>query len=422
MFARMPDRRFDVVIVGAGPAGIAAACVACDCGATVAVIDDNPVAGGQIWRGGAVKAHSSQANRWLARLAGSGTTLFTATRVIDRAAPGKILALCDNTPLALGYQKLIVATGARELFLPFPGWTLPNVMGAGGLEALVRSGLPVAGKRVVVAGSGPLLLAVAAELVAYGANVPVIAEQALPKAIRRFAFQLARDPAKLAQAAALKWRLRGVKYATSTWPVSAKGQGRLEAVVLRSGERTWHEPCDYLAVGFGLVPNLELPLLLGCRLNGGFVSVDEWQQTSVRDIYCAGEPTGIGGVDLALTSGQIAGAAAAGYRELARRWFPERAHALRFKDTLATPFQLREQLRSIAQPDTLVCRCEDVPLSRIREHESWRAAKLQTRCGMGPCQGRICGPAVEFLTGWPSGSVRPPVFPARVQDLCARDL
>jgi NADPH-dependent 2,4-dienoyl-CoA reductase/sulfur reductase-like enzyme len=422
MFARMPDRQFDVVVVGAGPAGIAAACVACDCGATVAVIDDNPVAGGQIWRGGAAKAHSAQANRWLARLAGSGTTLFSATRVIDRAGRGKILALCDNTPLALGYQKLIVATGARELFLPFPGWTLPNVMGAGGLEALVRSGLPVAGKRVVVAGSGPLLLAVAAELLAYGAHVPVIAEQARPDAIRRFAFRLARHPAKVAQAAALKWRLRGVKYAVSTWPVSAKGQGRVEAVVLRSDERICHERCDYLAVGFGLVPNLEMPLLLGCRLNGGFVSVDEWQQTSVSDVYCVGEPTGIGGVDLALTGGQIAGAAAAGNRELARRWFPERAHAVWFKDTLATTFQLREELRSIAQPDTLVCRCEDVPLYRIREHESWRAAKLQTRCGMGPCQGRICGPAVEFLAGWPCGSVRPPVFPARVQDLCARDL
>src|SRR5262249_10293659 len=161
---------------------------------------------------------------------------------------------------------LVLATGARERFLPFPGWTLPNVMGAGGLQALVKSGLPIAGKRVAVAGSGPLLLAVAKYLREHGAQVPLVAEQAAGASGDRFGLGLIRHPSKWAQAVAIRAGLMGTRYLTSCWPVSAKGSERLESVEFQRAGKTWTEACDYLACGFGLIPNLELPMLLGCKI------------------------------------------------------------------------------------------------------------------------------------------------------------
>lgn len=187
--------------------------------------------------------------------------------------------------------------------------------------------------------------------------------------------------------------------------------------MLRRGAKTWSVDCDYLACGFHLVPNTELAALLGCGVEQGRVRVDDLQQTTVPDVHCAGEPTGIGGLELSLVEGQIAGHAAAGAPDAARGLFAKRKGLRRFAAGMDRAFALRPQLRSLPQADTLVCRCEDVPLGRLREHSSWRAAKLLTRCGMGPCQGRVCAPAVEFLLGWNVESVRPPVFPVRVESL-----
>jgi NADPH-dependent 2,4-dienoyl-CoA reductase/sulfur reductase-like enzyme len=413
----LTQRRFDLLVIGMGPAGIAAACAAAASGLRVGAVDDNPREGGQIWRGETARPSSKLATDWLARFHAARIELLRETRVVDSPSPGVLLAENADAAVELQYGKLILATGARERFLPFPGWTLPNVMGAGGLQALVKGGVPVEGKRVVVAGSGPLLLAVAAYLRKRGASVALIAEQAGWSQLARFTLSLAREPSKVSQGLALKWALRGVPYLTGCWPLQAFGGDRLEGVELTTGTKIWREPCDYLACGFGLVPNLEPPLLLGCAIRNGFVEVDEWQQTSLPGIYCAGEPNGIGGVDLALIEGQIAGFAAAGMADRARREFPARAKAVWLRASLDRAFALRDELRTIALPDTIVCRCEDVPLERMRAHASWRPAKLQTRCGMGPCQGRICGPAAEFLLGWKQESVRPPIFPVRLDHL-----
>ncbi|HZN08310.1 MAG TPA: hypothetical protein VFB65_16050, partial [Pyrinomonadaceae bacterium] len=186
---------------------------------------------------------------------------------------------------------------------------------------------------------------------------------------------------------------------------------------LYRGGKRWSVACDYLACGFHLVPNLELAELLGCDIRNGAVSVDEFQQTTVPGIYSAGESTGIGGLELSIVEGEIAGLSAAGNRDEATRLFSTRAKHRRFADLLNRTFALRDELKSLAQPDTIVCRCEDVVFDRLRAHDSWRAAKLQTRCGMGPCQGRICGSAVEFLFGWTPESVRPPILPVRVESL-----
>jgi NADPH-dependent 2,4-dienoyl-CoA reductase/sulfur reductase-like enzyme len=176
-------------------------------------------------------------------------------------------------------------------------------------------------------------------------------------------------------------------------------------------------PCDYLACGFGFVPNLELSVLLGCELQEGFVRVDQWQMTSVENVYCVGEPTGIGGVDLALVEGQIAGCAATGEKEKAARLFPAREKARRFAQSLNRTFAVRDELKRVAAPDTIVCRCEDVVHRQLKPYDSWRAAKLQTRCGMGPCQGRVCGPATQYLYGWKHESIRPPILPASLESL-----
>jgi NADPH-dependent 2,4-dienoyl-CoA reductase/sulfur reductase-like enzyme len=319
----------------------------------------------------------------------------------------------------LSYRNLVLATGAKERFLPFPGWTLPNVMGAGGLQAMVKSGLPIRGKRVVVAGTGPLLLAVAAYLRKHGAEIPLICEQASRKKLARFGLSLIEHPGKIVQGLRLRKDIAGVPLATSSWPLRAQGQRALEAVTISRSGKSETVQCDYLACGFHLVPNPELPILMGCRTKNGYVQVNEFQQTTEAGIFGAGEPTGIGGVELSLVEGEIAGLAATGRTPEARALFPKRERFRRFARLLDETFCLRSELRNLPSPDTLICRCEDVPCLRLREHTSWRSAKLHTRCGMGPCQGRICGPATQFLFKWNPDSVRPPVFPARVGDLAA---
>jgi NADPH-dependent 2,4-dienoyl-CoA reductase/sulfur reductase-like enzyme len=303
------------------------------------------------------------------------------------------------------------------LLLPFPGWTLPGVTGAGGILNLVKNGWPVQGQRVVIAGSGPLLLAAAEGLAKHGARVVGIFEQAARGALFGFGLGLCGHPGKLWQALRLRFGLLGVPYRFGSWPARAEGTEQIKSVTLTDGRATWTQPCDLLACGFGLVPNVELALALGCALQDGFVRVDGSQATSQPNIFCAGEPTGIAGADSAIVQGQIAGYAASEQPNRAEALFSQRATWRRFGQALAKAFALRPELKSVATDDTIVCRCEDVTLGRLRQFTSWRDAKLHARCGMGPCQGRVCGPASHCLLGWGMESVRPPVAPAKVQSL-----
>jgi hypothetical protein len=147
------------------------------------------------------------------------------------------------------------------------------------------------------------------------------------------------------------------------------------------------------------------------------VQVNHLQQTSIGNIYCAGEPTGIAGLDAALLQGEIAGLACSGKPTGHLR--ARNAAEQKFAHRLAKAFRLRPELRSLASPDTIVCRCEDVTHHTLSGHTGWTDAKLQTRCGMGPCQGRICGPAVETIFNWKPHSVRPPLFPVPLHALCS---
>ena len=416
--AEIPTRAYDVVVVGAGPAGIAATVRAAEAGARVALVDDNPDVGGQIWRGERPKPTSSEAATWFARLDAARFDRLTSTRVVGLGGPRALIAERDGRLVELDYAKLILAAGARELFLPFPGWTLPGVLGVGGLQAMVKSGLPVRGKRIVVAGSGPLLLAVAAALRVHGAIVPSIVEQAPARQVARFGLGLWAEPGKVRQAIGLQAQLLGVPYRLGWWPVEARGDAEsVRAVVLTDGRRTRVEACDFLACGFGLVPNLELPALLGCDLAADAVRVDPRGETTVPGVFAVGELTGIGGMELALLEGETAGYLATDQVAPAQALLPALARARRFARNLERAFAPRDELRGLVRPDTIVCRCEDVTAGAIAARSSWVDAKLQTRCGMGPCQGRICGGATSFLYGWARGSVRPPIFPVGVANL-----
>ncbi len=408
--------RFDVLVIGGGPAGLAAAARASERGAAVGIVDDNPRLGGQIWRA-SPQADHPEISRWRAQLRGTDVTFIPGSRVFHQIEPGVLLAEEMYAVRELRYDKLVLATGARERFLPFPGWTLPNVLGAGGLQAMVKCGLPVNGKRVLVAGSGPLLLAVAAYLHECGAKILMICEQASARALTQFGMSLLREPAKLTQALRLKKELVGIPFATQTWPVEARGSTALESVTISRCGKTETIACDYLACGFHLIPNTELAALLGCAIENGSVRVSDLQETSVPRVFCAGEATGIGGLDLSLIEGQIAGLAAAGRMVDARQITRQRKKKLRFARALEQTFKLRPELQKLVKAETIVCRCEDVTYSRLLPYNSWTAAKLQTRCGMGACQGRVCGPATEFLLNWNPDSVRPPIFPVRVESL-----
>jgi D-hydroxyproline dehydrogenase subunit alpha len=409
---------FDVVIVGGGPAGLAAAVTAAQCGRRVGLIDDNPRLGGQIWRSGGNKPDSREANYWLERLAKSRVQVFAGARVFSAEKPA-LQAETDHGLLYIEFKKLVLATGARELFLPFPGWTLPNVMGAGGLQALAKSGLPVSGRRVVLAGTGPLLLAVAAYLSYHGAKVVCICEQASSLSLATFGMKLLSSPTKAVQGVMLRLKSRSARYLTRSWIVAASGKNRLESVTVSEGGRLREIACDYLGCGYHLVPNTELAQMLGCRLRDDFVETSEFQETSQPDVYCAGEPTGIGGMELSVIEGRIAGHTTAGSRETAKKLFVSKSHYRRLAGTMNEAFRLRPELVKLAKPDTLLCRCEDVSIERVQQYDSWKAAKLHSRCGMGPCQGRVCGAAAKFLFGWNVDWNRPPIFPVQCTSLAA---
>jgi len=405
------------LIVGGGAAGMSAGLAATtDNDVDVTVVDDNPHLGGQIWRAELGKTKSPDAARLVDAIRSSKIRILNNAQVFGSSDAG-LTAESPDGRLEIKYHKLIIATGARERFLPFPGWTLPNVFGAGGLQALVKGGFDVRGKRIVIAGTGPLLLAVADYLRSKGADVVAIAEQTSAAKINKFAIGLWNSPSKALQGIRLRSKLSGIPYLTDCWVTNAVGDARLETVTLtRKGERLKID-CDLLACGFHLVPNIELASLLGCRIEDGFVVVDEFQQTSCENIYCAGEPTGIGGVEASVAEGSIAGYAAIGNERAARGLFAKRSKTQKFADSLNKAFALRDELRYTADDDTIICRCEDVTYGALKVFDSRRTAKLQTRCGMGACQGRVCGAATEFLFGWEADTVRPPIYPVRMENL-----
>ncbi|NKB88385.1 MAG: FAD-dependent oxidoreductase [Acidobacteria bacterium] len=406
----MLELRTDVTVVGAGPAGVAAAVEASESGARVVLVDDNPKSGGQIWRQGTGQPPAG-AQPWLRRLASSTVEHLSGTAVVDVEGARSLFLRRPDGLARVHTGATVLATGSRERFLPFPGWTLPGVMGAGGAQALAKSGWPVRGTRIVVAGSGPLLLAVAHYLKGAGAQVTALVEQAPLGSLIGMAPRLMRHPRKLKQAMSLAAGIRGVRRLYSSWVEAAQGEDAVSSVTVRTPGGRHQIECELVACGFGLVPETRLARLCNAALAEENVQVDSLQRTDVEGLFAAGEITGVGGVDVALAEGRIAGLAAAGDVDAARALSRVRDREQRFAAALEAAFELSPELGALATDATVVCRCEDVTLGELRAYEDARDAKLKTRCGMGACQARMCGPAMRFIGGWKQDSIRPPLFP-----------
>lgn len=406
----MREHRFDVVVVGAGPAGLAAARDAGRCGKRVALVDMQPHPGGQIWRPErGVQRNPKALAQWRA-CADAGVAWWGRTTVVDADTAQCLLATTQGQARRLRGETVVVATGARERFVPFVGWELDGVMGIGGLQALIKSGFDPAGKRILIAGTGPLPWAVAATVTARGGIVVARLEHASLARASRVLPALLRHPSTLVELARLRpWP--PPRFGHRVVSVERRGTGLEVRVQGPAGERVIE--CDLLACSYGLLPQTRLARMLGSRTHAHRVVVDALQRTTVPSVLCAGEPTGIGGEAVASLEGEIAGLVAGGDLQRAAALTRRRDRARAFARALEQTFALGEAWP--LDPETILCRCEGTKLATIRPFSPARVAKLQTRCGMGPCQGRLCGPALRHARGWAQPvDLRPPLFPTRL--------
>ncbi|HEY6219177.1 MAG TPA: FAD-dependent oxidoreductase, partial [Gemmatimonadaceae bacterium] len=391
-----------------------------EAGGDALLVTDQTDVGGQIWRRDVNGSPPTKAKPWLDRVRASHARVLTRATVIaaERRPEGLVFSIERDARVEQRTVKsAILATGARELFLPFPGWTLPGVTGVGGLQALAKGGLAVKGKRVLIAGSGPLLVAVGASLVERGANLRGVIEQAPFSRMIGFAGSLLGSLGVARDAAAYGMSLGPNQLQFGWWVERAEGQGKVERAILSNGSKHRTIDCDYLAVGYGLVPNTELAQLLGCEVTGDAIRVDERQRTTVEGVFAVGECCGVAGVDAALAEGTIAGMIATGSSSPPPGVLRDRSKARAWGVRLASTFALRKDVLHLATADTIVCRCEDVRFDQLDPAWNARQAKLYARVGMGPCQGRVCGPALHAMFGWQSDRVRAPVIPAYLSSL-----
>lgn len=460
--------RVDVAVLGAGPAGAAAAVAASSCGLSVAVVDEQPRAGGQVYRApppewpdtDGPEAREGAALR--AALAASGAVHLAGRRLwsVLPEAPGFRLSLAGDAGVEeLAADRLVVAAGTTERVVPFPGWTLPGVIGLAAATVLLKAQKVRPGDRVLVAGRGPLLYAVAAGIVAGGGTVVAVADGA------GRADWLAAAPAMAARPDLLRrgvlWRLAlaraGVPLLHRHAVVEAQGTEAVSAATvapvardgaLLSGPQR-HFSVDAVCVGDGLVPAVEAPRLLRAphrfdRALGGWVpEADRDGRTGLAGLYVAGDGAGVRGAAAAALHGRLAGYAAAadaaatvtapgaapGAADVAAL---RRAHAraARFGGAMAGLAALRPARVASIPAAAVVCRCEDVTRAEIDAALDAGAREVNqlkhfTRCGMGPCQGRMCGEAAAELVAARVGgraragawTARPPLRPVPLDTL-----
>lgn len=440
---------YDVLVVGAGPAGLAAAVAAGEAGASVAVVDAGSAPGGQFWRHpapvsarGGLRPHDVaylhhdlpeylRLTRLLAALCDHGSAASLSqhhvwTLVLSQA--GFTAHVVDRTDtrdevVTVTGRTVVLATGAYDRQIPFPGWDLPGVMTAGGVQALLKAHCVTAGRRVLVAGTGPFLLPVAAGLAESGAEVVGVHEANDPRRWLREAASVASNPATVGEAIGFARALarHRVPVRTRSTVLAAHGGDALEAVttgrldaagdVVPGSER--RVETDTLAVGWGFTPQVELPRALGCAtrvdVDGSEVCVvDDDQAATVPGVYVAGEGCGVGGAALAVLEGGIAGTAAIGGPSPRRRTRLARSRLRRFARAMHRAHPVPQGWAARLEPDTVVCRCEEVTAAGVRAAvevgaQDARGVKLLARPGMGWCQGRICGYATACLAARWSG-------------------
>lgn len=472
------DALFDVVVVGAGPAGLSATFHALSAGSTVALVDAGAGPGGQFWRH---PSRSSADNRprpehvaylhhdlatyrllveTLDRERSTGHATYLAGHdvwTVSRDDDGFVVHAVDRrgrsgATTQIRARRLVLAAGAYDRQIPFPGWDLPGVMTAGGVQALLKAHHVQAGRRILVAGTGPFLLSVAAGLASSGAEVAGVHESSSLRGLSGYGSALLRNPGKALEGAGYARTLarHRVPVHSRSMVLAAHGDEELEAItvgriaadgsIVRGSER--RVAVDVLAVGWGFTPQLELPLTLGCATrvdaDGSQVCVvDEDQETSVPGVFVAGEACGVGGAELAVVEGAIAGAAAgsAGQRPAGRLGRRRRDALRRFARAMHDAHPVPAAWTESLEHGTVVCRCEEVTAGDLRAAveelgaADGRDAKLLSRAGMGWCQGRVCGYATACLTATWSGQpytpgrvgTRPVASPVRLGDLAGTD-
>lgn len=422
-----------VTIVGAGPAGIAAALTLAEYGVPAILIDEAEHIGGQYYKHFGVAPGSSR-GRELDQLRQQGRERLTAlerspvevrlgTTVWGFFEPNRLALVADDQVEVLEAPSVLIATGAIERVAAFPGWTLPGVMTAGAAQRVLSHDGVLPGRRFVLAGTGPLLLAIATQIVEAGGDVAAVVDcVGLTAPVRglRHAQAVVGQPRRLRQWAEYRRALRraGVPYFHDYTVVEARGEGELREVVIAGKDAEWNiRPetrqvleADTLCVHFGFTASTELAQVAGCALafarerGGWYVAHDDGMRASLPGFYVAGQVSGIGGADLAEATGALAGltiaydrgviSAEVYHREtrpLRRTIRQGRAFARMLNEVYTPPAAFAR----LVEPTTVLCRCEEVTASQVDQAVSagvttLNGLKRRTRCGMGFCQGRIC--------------------------------
>ncbi|PPL19170.1 NAD(P)/FAD-dependent oxidoreductase [Microterricola pindariensis] len=463
-----------VLVIGAGPAGLAAARAARAAGASVTLLDSSDYLGGQYWRhlpaarpaGNEKVLHHgwstfSALRRELEADAGCEIVLGAQVWALETAHGAEaptvhaLIGPVDGirrSGRSFTADALVLATGAHDRTLPFPGWDLPGVFTAGAAQAFAKGERVAVGSRVVVAGAGPFLLPVAASLTQSGARVLGVYEaNGIGRLLRGWLprpWRLLGASKKAGEALGYLRNHLGnrIPYRTGQAVIAAHGTDRVEAVTIAKLDAEWRPipstarrvSADAVCVSHGFTPRLELPIAAGCALDADrFVTVDGRQATTTASVYAAGEITGIGGVDAALAEGQIAGHCAAGGHQgdpVVKAAVAARATFTDFASRIEAAHGIRPGWTAWLHEDTLVCRCEEVSYGRLcsaasaTDSASLRSQKLSSRAGLGICQGRVCGRTVEQILaaerpgGMRDGAStdrRPIVAPVRIGELAA---
>ena len=430
-------KKVDLVVLGAGPAGVAAANVASKEGAEVVIIDENSSAGGQIYRAppnefqpqNSFKSDEfREGEKQRNILENSDLTALFKHRVWSVSSDLVVSTVGPNGLSSWHARSLIIANGALERIIPFPGWTIPGVIGLAASTILLKSQYVLPGQSTVVAGCGPLLIAVANGIIKSGGKVSAIIDlnsksdwiKAFPRLFSR-PDQLFKGMSWFANIMKAGIKLYGGHAVTNTKqvdnvlrisiaPINSAGS------ILDSKNQKIVEG-DCLAIGHGLFPSTEITRLLKAKhiydpLKGGWVPlIDDDFRSSIPGVYIAGDATGISGAFSAVQKGRIAGMAAV--RDL--NVMSSQKYKAKIKSELiilkknenfgkaaVRLMKFRPELIQTITSETIVCRCEDVFRSEIDEAIESGARDLNqlkawTRCGMGPCQGRTCSEAIEAI-------------------------
>lgn len=457
----------DFAIIGAGPAGLSAAIHAAAAGLKVVVLDEQPAPGGQIYRNIETLAATRPAQlQWLGpdyaaglallrRFRDSGVEYLPLVQVWQVGHDGRVYYRRDGAVGIVHAQKVLIATGAMERPLPVPGWTLPGVMSCGAAQTLLKaSGLAPEG-RFVLAGCGPLLLLLAAQLIRAGRTPAAILETsfdfwgALPHLPGMLGL-----PAYLMKGLGLLREIRaaGLPFRRGVTRLAIKGPGRAREIEFEAGGRSFTEAVDLVFLHQGVVPNGNLALSTDIRHHWDELQkcfqpeLDSWGRSSSDTVRVAGDAGGIVGAVGAAAMGEVAGlsaaadlgridAAALQQRSAAARRLLARHRAARpFLDRLYRP---QQQWVAPTDPDTVICRCEEIRAGDVRRLVAAQNCpgpnqlKSFMRCGMGPCQGRLCGlTAVELIAETRGQTpaeigyyrIRAPIKPVTLGEMAALDV